>query len=65
MSADCIKANLILTHISHAISKLESTKMKIEFLLNQDLITEQQAANFIIEVDNFIEKVNDLDIGPI
>ncbi len=64
MSADCIKENLILKHISHAISRLESTKTKIECLLNHDLINEEQAANLIIEIDIFIEMLNNLDMGP-
>ena len=62
MSADSIKENLILKHTSRAISKLESTKMKIECLLNYNLITEEQATSLYEEFDGLIDRINNLNL---
>ncbi len=58
MTIDSLEESCIFHHLSHAIYKLESAKMKINCFLNHDWITEEQAKNLTEDIDGFIERIN-------
>ena len=61
MAKDCIPECYILEHISHVISKLELTQKKINCLVKCGKMSEEYAIILIQEIENFIEKIANLE----
>ena len=62
MTIESLEDPCIYYHLPHAICKLESAKMKINWFLNHGWITEVQAENLLIEIDNFIDRLYNLNL---
>ena len=65
MSIESLEDSCIYYHVSHAICKLELAKIKIDCFLNYGCITEAQAESLTLEIDSFIERLNNLNAGPV
>ncbi|MFX1568650.1 MAG: hypothetical protein ACFFCV_09810 [Promethearchaeota archaeon] len=62
MTKDYVQECCIVRHISYAICKLELTQKKIECLEKCGVISEEYALMLIMQIDDFIAKLNNLDI---
>ena len=65
MTIDSLEDSCIFYHLPHAICRLESAKLKVGCFLNYGCITEAQAESLTMQIDNFIERLNNLNAGPI
>jgi len=60
MTIESLEESGMFYHLLHAITKLESTIMKIDCFLNYGWITEEQAENLTDDINGLIERINNL-----